>query len=59
MFGGINLRNNKVGQFFLVRKGGHGPLLVPVTFFFMGHDLGHAQEALEICQKAHALKILK
>ena len=59
MFGDVNLGNNKVGQFFSVRKGGHGPYLVPVTFFFVGHYLGYAQEALEICQKAHTLKILK
>ena len=59
VFGGVNLRNNKVGQIFSLRKEGHGPLLVPVTFFFVDHDLRHAQEALEICQKAHTSKILK
>ena len=32
---------------------------MPVTFFFVGHDLGHAQEALEICQKAQTLKNIK
>ena len=32
---------------------------MPVTFFPVGHDLGHAQEALEICQKAQTSKILK
>ena len=30
-----------------------------VTFIFVGHDLGHTQEALEICQKAQTSKILK
>ena len=32
---------------------------MPVTLFFVGHDLGHAQEALEICQKVQTSKILK
>ena len=32
---------------------------MPVTFLSVGHYLGHAQEALEICQKAQTSKILK
>ena len=29
---------------------------MPVTFFFVGHELEHAQEALDICQNAKTLE---
>ena len=29
---------------------------MPVTFFFVGHELEHAQGALDICQNAKTLK---
>ena len=29
---------------------------MPVTLFFVGHELEHAQEALDICQNAKTLK---
>ena len=29
------------------------------NFFFVGHDLGHTQEALEICQKSTNLENIK
>ena len=32
---------------------------MPVTVFFVGHDLGHAQEALEICQKSTNFRNIK
>ena len=32
---------------------------MPVTYFSVGHDLGHTQEALEICQKSTKLKNIK
>ena len=59
MFGGVKLGNNKVGQIFLGQKRRSWALVGACNFFFVGHDLGHAQEALEICQKAQTSKILK
>ena len=35
---------------------GHGPQLMPVTFFFVGHESEHAQEALDVCQNAKTSK---
>ena len=29
---------------------------MPVTFLFVGHELEHAQKALDICQNAKTLK---
>ena len=59
VFGGVNLGNNKVGQIFFSQKRRSWTLVGACNFFFVGHDLGYAQEALEICQKAQTSKILK
>ena len=59
MFGGVNLGNNKVGQIFFSQKIRSGALVHACNIFFVGHELGHTQEALEICQKAQTSKILK
>ena len=31
---------------------GHGALVDACNFFFVGHELEHAQEALDMCQNA-------
>ena len=54
----VNL-GNKVGQIFFSQKRRSWALVGACNFFFVGHDLGYAQEALEICQKAQTSKILK
>ena len=59
VFRGVNLGNNKVGQTFSGQKRSSWALVGACAFFFVGHDLVHTQEALEICQKAQTLKILK
>ena len=40
----------KVGQILGLSKNGSWVLVDAHRFFFMGHELEHAQEALEICQ---------
>ena len=57
--GGANLGNHKVGQIFFNPKRRSWALVGACNFFFVGHDLGHAQEALEICQNTQTSKILK
>ena len=59
VFGGVNLGNNKVGQIFFSQKRRSWALVGACNSFFAGHDLGHAQEGLEICQKAQTSKVLK
>ena len=59
VFGGVNLENNKVGQIFF---GSEKEVMSPswcLQLFSVDHYLGHAQEALGICQKAQTSKILK
>ena len=43
----------KVGQIWRLSKNGSWVLVDARRYFFVGHDLEHAQEALEMCQNAH------
>ena len=44
----------KVGQILGLSKNGSWVLVDAGKFFFMGHELEHAQEALEMCQNTLA-----
>ena len=44
----------KVGQILGLSKNGSWDLVDAHRFFFMGHELEHAQEALEMCQNTLA-----
>ena len=44
----------KVGQILGLLKNGSWVLVDAHRFFFMGHELEHAQEALEMCQNTLA-----
>ena len=48
-----------MGQICFGQKRRSWALVGACNSFFVGHDLGHAQEALEICQKVQTSKILK
>ena len=39
-------------KFLVHQKMGHGALVDACNFFFVGHELEHAQEALDMCQNA-------
>ena len=43
----------KVGQIWRLSKNESWVLVDACRYFFVGHDLEHAQEALEMCQNAH------
>ena len=43
----------KVGQIFGVSKNGSWALVDTCNTFFVGHELEHAEEGLEMCQKVH------
>ena len=49
---GTNLENIKLGQIFGSSKNGSWALVDARNFFFVGHELEHAQEALDMCQNA-------
>ena len=49
---GATLENIKLGQIFGSSKNGSWALVDAHNLFFVGHDLEHAQEALEMCQNA-------
>ena len=53
---GTNLENIKLGQIFGSSKNRSWALVDACNFFFVGHELEHAQEALDICQNAKTLK---
>ena len=48
--------NIKLGQIFGSSKNGSWALVDACNFFFVGHELEHAQEVLDICQNAKTLK---
>ena len=56
MFGGANLENIKLGQIFGSSKNGSWALVDACNFFFVGHELEHVQEALDMCQNAKTSK---
>ena len=49
---GATLENIKLGQIFGSSKNGAWALVDARNFFFVGHELEHAQEALDMCQNA-------
>ena len=52
VYRGATLKNIKLGQIFGSSKIGSWPLVDACNFFFVGHELEHAQEALDMCQNA-------
>ena len=54
VFAGTSLLYIKVGQILGLSKNGSWVLVDACRFFFMGHELEHAQEALEMCQNTLA-----
>ena len=57
MLRGANLENIKLGQIFGSSKNGSWALVDVCNFFFVGHELEHPQEALDMCQNAITSKI--
>ena len=52
VYRGMTLENIKLGQIFGSSKNGSWALVDACNFFFVGHELEHAQEALDMCQNA-------
>ena len=53
---GAQFENIKLGQIFDSSKNGAWALVDAHNFFFVGHELEHAQEALDMCQKCKNIK---
>ena len=49
---GARFENIKLGQILGSSKYGAWALVDACNFFFVGHELDHAQEALDMCQNA-------
>ena len=56
VYRGVTLENIKLGQIFGSSKNGSWALVDACNFFFVGHELEHAQEALDMCQKCNNIK---
>ena len=56
VYTGATLENIKLGQIFGSSKNGSWALVNACKFFFVGHELEHAQEALDMCQNAKTSK---
>ena len=52
VYGGVTFENIKLGQIFGSSKNGSWALVDACNFSFVGHELEHAQEALDMCQNA-------
>ena len=55
---GVRFKNIKLGQIFDSSKNGAWALVDACNVFFVGHELEHAQEALDMCQNAKTSKTL-
>ena len=56
MLRGVQFENIKLGQIFDSSKNGAWALVDAYNFFFVGHELEHAQEAVDMCQNAKTSK---